>query len=109
MSEPRDSQAVTITILDKEYLIACPEDERHDLMRSADYLDRKMREIRDSGKIIGTERIAVMAALNIAHELLNGEADPDQGKRLDPALGQRIRSLQNRIEEALYRSRQLEI
>ncbi len=109
MSEPRDSQAVTITILDKEYLIACPEDERHDLMRSADYLDRKMREIRDSGKIIGTERIAVMAALNIAHELLNGDADENKGERVDPAIGQRIRSLQNRIEEALYRSRQLEI
>ncbi len=108
MSDSRDSQAVTITILDKEYLIACPEDEKHDLMRSADYLDRKMREIRDGGKIIGTERIAVMAALNIAHELLSDKQETDNGK-LDPAIGQRIRNLQNRIEEALYRSRQLEI
>ncbi len=108
MSDSRDSQAVTITILDKEYLIACPEDEKHDLMRSADYLDRKMREIRDGGKIIGTERIAVMAALNIAHELLSDQKDEGNGK-LDPAIGQRIRNLQNRIEEALYRSRQLEI
>ncbi len=108
MSDSRDSQAVAITILDKEYLIACPEDEKHDLMRSADYLDRKMREIRDGGKIIGTERIAVMAALNIAHELLSDQKAESNGK-LDPAIGQRIRSLQNRIEEALYRSRQLEI
>ncbi len=109
MSDARDSQAVSITILDKEYLIACPEEERHDLMRSADYLDRKMREIRDAGKIIGTERIAVMAALNMAHELLTGKTDGVDGSGVDPSIAQRIRSLQNRIEEALYRSRQLEI
>jgi cell division protein ZapA len=110
MSDTRDNQAVSITILDKEYLIACPEEERHDLMRSADYLDRKMREIRDAGKIIGTERIAVMAALNLAHELLTGKSDGVAGSdSIDPAIAQRIRSLQHRIEEALYRSRQLEI
>lgn len=100
------SNGITIHILDKEYKIACNEDERHDLQRSADYLDKKMREIRDSGKIIGSDRIAVMAALNISHELLSqggGAATPDS------AVGSRIRSIQEKIDDALYRSRQLEI
>lgn len=100
------SDGITIHILDKEYMIACTEDERHDLQRSADYLDTKMREIRDSGKIIGTDRIAVMAALNISHELLTqdgGSATPDA------AVGTRIRSIQEKIDDALFRSKQLEI
>lgn len=59
-----------VQILDKDYLIACPEEERPALHQSAAYLDEKMREIRASGKIHGLERIAVMAALNIAHEFL---------------------------------------
>lgn len=59
-----------VHILDKEYMVACPENEREALHRSAALLDSKMRAIRSSGKILGTERIAVMAALNIAHEFL---------------------------------------
>ena len=100
------SDGITIHILDKEYMIACSEEERHDLQRSADYLDKKMREIRDSGKIIGSDRIAVMAALNISHELLTqggGAASPDA------SVGTRIRSIQEKIDDALFRSRQLEI
>jgi len=102
----KSEDGITIHILDKEYMIACSEDERHDLQRSADYLDKKMREIRDSGKIIGSDRIAVMAALNISHELLTqgGESSPT-----DTSVGTRIRSIQEKIDDALYRSRQLEI
>jgi cell division protein ZapA len=106
MSDDKDTNAVTVTILDKEYLIACPEDERHDLIRSADYLDKKMREIRDAGKIIGSDRIAVMAALNISHELLTQQG---ANGKIDSSIGQRIRGLEAKIEDALYRSRQLEI
>lgn len=62
--------AASVNILDKEYLVACPESERSALHQSAALLDTKMREIRTSGKIHGLERIAVMAALNIAHEYL---------------------------------------
>ena len=98
-------EGITIHILDKEYMIACNEDERHDLQRSADYLDKKMREIRDSGKIIGSDRIAVMAALNISHELLTQGG----GTTTDTSIGTRIRSIQEKIDEALYRSQQLEI
>jgi len=93
--------AITVTIMDKEYLVSCHEDERHDLMRSADFLDKKMREIRDSGKIIGSDRIAVMAALNISHELLTQES-----VNINPVMGQRIRGLEAKIEDALYRSQQ---
>ena len=102
----KSSDGITIHILDKEYMIACSEEERHDLQRSADYLDTKMREIRDTGKIIGSDRIAVMAALNISHELLN-QGGGAAGS--DASVGTRIRSIQEKIDDALYRSRQLEI
>ncbi|GAB6046268.1 hypothetical protein JCM19379_00900 [Methyloparacoccus murrellii] len=68
MSEP--SPPIKVHILGKEYPVSCPADEQHELLIAARYLDEKMREIRDNGRIIGTERIAVMAALNITHELL---------------------------------------
>jgi cell division protein ZapA len=61
---------IKVQILGKEYPISCPEDEQHDLLISARFLDEKMRQIRNTGRVTGTERIAVMAALNIAHELL---------------------------------------
>ncbi|RFA31254.1 cell division protein ZapA [Alkalilimnicola ehrlichii] len=68
---------VKVHILDKEFLVACPDDEKSELLQSASYLNRRMREIRDSGKVIGMDRIAVMAALNITHELLSArEQDP---------------------------------
>ena len=70
MSEP-----VKVTILDREFLIAAPVGEKSSLLRSAAYLDDKMREIRDRGKVIGLDRIAVMAAINIAHELLSSKQE----------------------------------
>ncbi len=106
MIKQSESGAVTVTIMDKEYLVACSEEERHDLIRSADYLDQKMREIRETGKIIGAERIAVMAALNISHELLTQHSE---SSGMDNATWQRIRGLEAKIEDALYKSRQLEI
>jgi len=92
----KSADGITIHILDKEYMIACEEDERHDLQRSADYLDKKMR----------SDRIAVMAALNISHELLMQDGG---ATNTDTAVGTRIRSIQEKIDDALYRSRQLEI
>ena len=64
-----DMSATLVQILDKEYQVACPEGERAALSRAAAELDQRMREIRSSGAIIGLERIAVMAALNLYHEL----------------------------------------
>lgn len=101
-----ESKAVNIAILGKEYLISCGEDERAELISAADYLDDKMREIRDTGKVIGTDRIAVMAALNIAHDLLN----QSQGtKKSTPDVENRIKGIQSKIEDALFRSKQLEL
>ncbi|MCB5188263.1 cell division protein ZapA [Methylobacillus caricis] len=66
-------KGVDVNIMGREFTIACTDEEREGLLRSVDYLDKKMREIRDTGKVIGVERIAVMAALNITHELLTAE------------------------------------
>ena|SRR2546423_13452961 len=67
MSEPKSLQ---ITIMGREFRVACPDEEQAGLLEAVDYLNQKMIEIRDAGKVIGIERIAIMAALNIAHELL---------------------------------------
>jgi cell division protein ZapA len=96
MSE--DMQRVTVRLLDKEYQIACPEDEREALLESADLLNRKMREIRDSGKVVGVDRIAVMAALNMTHEMLQGRNVTLQA---DERLLGRIRILNDTLAGAL--------
>lgn len=72
MSDPRPARTITldVTILGREFKVACKENERDELMEAVALLDRRMREIRDTGKVSGTDRIAVMAALNIAHDLL---------------------------------------
>lgn len=106
MSKSDNPKAINVTLLEKEYLIACPPEERHALMRSAEFLDSKMREIRDTGKVIGTERIAVMAALNIVHELLDNTPSKSPNQE---TVKRRLQSLQNKVEEALFKTRQLEI
>lgn len=64
------AETLEVKILDRDLRVACPPEERAELLDAVAYLDRKMREIRDNGKVISVERIAIMAALNIAHELL---------------------------------------
>jgi cell division protein ZapA len=66
-----DPKGLQINVMGREFRVACPEDEQKGLLEAVDYLNRKMAEIRDNGKVIGLERIAIMAALNIAHELLS--------------------------------------
>jgi len=65
-----DPKGLQINVMGREFRVACPENEQKELLEAVDYLNRKMNEIRDHGKVIGIERIAIMAALNIAHELL---------------------------------------
>jgi cell division protein ZapA len=105
MSEERISR-VSVRLLDREYQVACPVDERSDLLDSAEYLDGKMREIRDSGKVVGLERIAVIAALNIANELIKQRKN---GTVIEGDLGARLRSLRERVESALEKGQQLEL
>ena len=68
------NETVFVKILDKEYQVACPREERQALMESAQLLDERMKSIRGSGAVIGLERIAVMAALNLSHELLQAKS-----------------------------------
>lgn len=89
---------IDVTILDRQYRVACPDDERENLMASVAYLDQKMREIKEGGKITGTDRIAVMAALNIAHELLSAKT----GAGFDIAEYKRkMQSMNSLVDEAL--------
>lgn len=93
---PQQPTTVEVKILDKEYLVACPQEEQEALLRSARHLDTKMREIRASGKVFGTERIAVMAALNITNDMLERDTMSDTAssilnamdEKLDTALGE---------------------
>ena len=110
MSQPN---TVTVKILDKEYQVACPPDRQSELVVSASYLDKQMRAIRDSGKVIGLERIAVMAALNISHELLqaseHGGTPSIEPTNSDAATETGFRQLSSKIDDALYQLKQLEI
>lgn len=97
---------ITVTIMDKEYVVGCAEDEREALFASVEYLNRKLREQRDSGKVIGSERVSVMAALNIAHEYL------DYRRRHDSAeseIGAGLARIQTKIKSALARGRLVEL
>ena len=101
-----DLQTVTVTILDKEYQIACPGDEVDALTRSARFLGDRMAEIRNSGKVVGLDRIAVMAALNITHEFLTGEHAHTEAQG---EVAKRIDQLNDRVGKALAQHKQLDL
>lgn len=97
---------ITITVLGKEYQVASPESEHPQLMQAARFLDQRMKEIRESGKVLGLERIAVMAALNISYELLNSTSTDNQEAS---AVERRLDRLSQKIDSALQQSEQLEL
>lgn len=113
MTQARATPTITldVTILGREFKVACREDERDELMEAVALLDRRMREIRDKGKVSGTDRIAVMAALNIAHELLRERRSAAITGATEPAPGgetfdaeaarRRIQAMQATIDETL--------
>lgn len=97
---------VSVRILEKEYQVACLPEERSELLDSAEYLNLKMREIRDGGNIIGLDRIAVMAALNLANELLKMKrTGGDAGGEVAP----RVRQMRERVEATLTKGQQLDL
>jgi cell division protein ZapA len=96
---------VSVRILDKEYQVACPANERTDLLDSAEILDSKMREIRDSGRIVGLDRIAVMAALNMANDLMHAQ---ERDERLEGDYSDRLKSISDRLDSALSSTVQLD-
>ena len=97
-----------VSLLGREFKVSCRESERAQLMEAVAFLDRRMRDIRETSKIVGSERIAVMAALNIAHELLRAksEAPAPKSERAAPAMDdaaarRRILSMRSAIDQAL--------
>ncbi len=93
-----DPKGLQINVMGREFRVACPEDEQKGLLEAVDYLNKKMNEIRDNGKVIGLERIAIMAALNIAHELLAtkvGGFDIAELKR-------RMESMKTMLDQAMH-------
>lgn len=92
------SNTISFNILDKEYRVSCSEEERAGLEASARYLDEKMYTIKQSGRIVGVDRIAVMAGLNIAHDLLTANQKKN-GATLD--IADKISALQNKLDFAI--------
>jgi cell division protein ZapA len=100
------ANTVIVHILDKDYQVACPPDQERALLDAARHLDKQMRAVRDSGKVIGLERIAVMVALNTTYELLGKS---EQVEAVDQSSLDQMRRLSDRIDDALQRFSQLEI
>ena len=100
------TQTIAVSILDKDYQIACPPDQQAELIDSARYLDAQMRKIRGNGKVVGLERIAVMAALNIAHELRHSSKPQEAAS---PAGTDQVKKLNNKLDSALIKLQQLEL
>lgn len=93
----KPTNSLTINILDKEYRVSCGPDEQESLLASANVLNKKLSEIKKKGAVIGTERIAIMAALNMSHEVLTGKAMEIENTNLN----ERISSLSDRIASAM--------
>ncbi|MBX9676380.1 MAG: cell division protein ZapA [Methylotenera sp.] len=91
------AKTIDVNIMGREFTVACTDEERPGLLEAVNYLDRKMHDIRDTGKVVGIDRIAIMAALNLSHELLHtktGDVDIGDYKR-------RISAMQSQIDEAV--------
>jgi len=91
------AKGVNISILGRDFSVACPEDEQDALLEAARYLDGNMKEIQKSGKIIGADRVAIMAALNITNDLLKLQKATDGQSQVQ----ERLATLQERIDAAL--------
>lgn len=96
----------SVEILGKTYQIKCPEEEVSALHRAAEYLEEKMRNIQDSDSVINVDRVAIVAALNVVHQLLSLEHQKHHNAQ---TISQRLKDLQNRVENALVQNKQLEL
>ena len=96
----------TVTIMDKEYRVSCGAEEKDDLLASAQYLDSKMKALKDSIGIVGTDRLAVIAALNIAHEMLQSQGTTNH---LNSEIKNRLAALGKKIEDSLGRGDELDL
>lgn len=96
------ANTLSVNILDKEYRIACPTDAESDLLESAHFVDQQMRDIRNSGRVLSIDKIAVMAALNIAHELIK-EQKKNQG--VQATVDKQVQLVQDKLRSAITRNR----
>jgi cell division protein ZapA len=97
---------VTIRILEKEYQVACPPHEKPDLIAASELLNGKMRQIRDTGRVVGLDRVAIMAALNLANELLKTQGQEHEFKEI---INLSVQSMQEQLDSALGTSKQLSL
>lgn len=106
MSEENTPGTVVVKILDKEYQVSCPPSEQDALLKSARYLDENMRKIKSRGNIHGLEKISVMAALNITHEMLSKSLQLNESRHMTV---QQVKHLEDKIDRSLQANRQIEI
>ncbi len=92
-----NQDSLTINVMDKEYRVACPPEEKDSLEQSASMLNKRLREIKEKGAVIGSERIAIMAALNLSHEVLNGATLETEHADLNERIGR----LSDRIDSSM--------
>jgi len=104
-ADSREPARVSVRILEKEYAMTCPYEERSALLDSAEFLNARMREVRDSGKVVGSDRIAVMVALNLANEYLKLK---EREAKLESEASGRVKALRERVEAELAKGQQLE-
>ena len=100
-----DNPTLTVNIMDREFRVNCPESEQQNLVDSASSLDQRMRDIRETGRVIGVDRIAIMAALNLASELLSTEGS--SGTIIE-TVNKSIIRMQEKIEQSLHETEQLD-
>lgn len=105
-SEENTPGTVVVKILDKEYQVSCPPSEQEALLKSARYLDENMRKIKARGNIHGLEKISVMAALNITHDMLSKSQQLNESKHI---IMQQVKFLEDKIDRSLQANRQIEI
>jgi cell division protein ZapA len=98
----KSDSAISVELLGKEYLVACPPENRQDLERAAQLLDQRMREIKGQGKIYGSERVAIMAALNLAYDLLNATCGSETTQS-------QIKQMNSKLEGALAQDQQMDL
>lgn len=91
------AKGVNISILGRDFSVACPEDEQEALLEAARYLDGNMKEIQKTGKIIGADRVAIMAALNITNDLLKLQRATEGQTQVQ----EKLAKLQDRIDAVL--------
>lgn len=91
------ANTVSVTLLGKEYMIACPSGAEHELQQAADYLSSKMNDIRGAGKTVGLERIAILAALNISHELIQQRSQNHSDNQLE----EKLKALNHQLDNSL--------